>query len=166
VRARVDAARAVVATLVGRDPRTPVYPGSRLELGVLGGIGAVALLSITSAFAVSGSHIVLSTVAVLACGSFGAAGMASLQTRNRIALERASACDLVDAHRMAKEQSESLDLELGWLKALAAALRARAAFDGHKGEGGQLADLAKWRPDLTAVVEDVAKSSIVPPTAG
>jgi hypothetical protein len=47
--------------------------------------------------------------------------------------------------------------------ALSAALRAQRAFEGHKGEGGQLADLAKWRPDLEPVVVEVASSSIFPP---
>jgi hypothetical protein len=66
-------------------------------------------------------------------------------------------------HTLFPEQVASLELEVGWLRALAAALRARRAFDDHKGEGGQLAELARWRPDLTEVVVDVAKSSLIPP---
>ena len=52
------------------------------------------------------------------------------------------------------------------MRALQASLRARHAFDSHKGEGGQLAELAKWRPDLEAVVTEVAKFSLDPRAPG
>jgi hypothetical protein len=58
------------------------------------------------------------------------------------------------------EQSAALELEVGWLRALVAALRARRAFDAHRGEGGQLVELAQWRPDLEPFVAEVAKSSV------
>jgi hypothetical protein len=61
------------------------------------------------------------------------------------------------------EQAAALELEVGWLRTLSAALRARGAFDAHKAEGGQLAELASWRPDLEAAVVEVAKSSLVAP---
>ena len=157
------AALALVEAVHARPAGAINYAGSRLELAVLPAAGAAALLSSMFAFARQGDHVALSALAVIACGSFGAAAMASVQARRRLTSERQAAIDLVWFHTLFAEQSASLELEVGWLRALAAALRARAAFDGHKGEGGQLGELAKWRPDLTEVVADVAKSSIVPP---
>jgi hypothetical protein len=90
--------------------------------------------------------------------------MASVQARRRLTSERRAALDLVWFHTLFTEQASSLELEIGWLRALVAALRALQAFDAHKAEGGQLAELSKWRPDLKEVVADVAKSSIMPPS--
>jgi len=162
VRARGLAAIAVVEAARAR-PAGSGYAGSRVELVVLPSAGAAALLSSMFAFAREGAHIALSALAVIACGSFGAAVMASVQARRRITGERQAALDLVWFQTHFAEQAASLELEVGWLRALSAALRARRAFDTHKGEGGQLDELSKWRPDLTEVVADVAKSSIVPP---
>jgi hypothetical protein len=164
VRARGLAALPVVEAICSRAPGAASYAGSRLELAVLPAAGAAALLSLMFAFSLRGAHIALSALAVVACGSFGAAAMASVQARRRATHERRAMLDLVWFHTLFAEQTASLELEAGWLRALAAALRARHAFDSHKGEGGQLAELARWRPDLTEVVADVAKSSIVPPT--
>jgi hypothetical protein len=163
VRARGIAAVPVVEEVRARPAGSASYSGSRLELVLLPAAGAAALLSSMFAFARQGAHIALSALAVLACGSFGAAAMASVQARRRVTGERQAALDLVWFHTLFAEQAASLELEVGWLRALVAALRARRAFDTHKGEGGQLDELAKWRPDLTEVVIDVAKSSIVPP---
>jgi hypothetical protein len=162
-RARGIAAVSVVEAARGRPAGSGSYAGSRLELVVLPAAGAAALLSSMFAFARQGAHIALSALAVVACGSFGAAVMASVQARRRAAGERQAALDLVWFHTLFAEQAASLELEVGWLRALVAALRARRAFDTHKGEGGQLDELSKWRPDLSEVVADVAKSSIVPP---
>jgi hypothetical protein len=163
VRARWVAALPVVEAACARGPGATSYAGSRLELAILPAAGAAALLSSMFAFSLRGAHIGLSALAVFACGSFGAAVVASVQARRRATSERRAMIDLVWSHTLFGEQTSSLELEVGWLRALAAALRARHAFDAHKGEGGQLAELAKWRPDLTEVVADVAKSSIVPP---
>ncbi len=162
VRARGVAAQAFVLSEGARGGAAG-YAGSRMELIVLPTTGASALLSSMFAFSVQGTHLPLSILAVLACGSFGAAAMASVQARRRIYLERRATLDLVWSHKQTTEQSAALELELGWLRTLVAALRARRAFDAHKGEGGQLADLAKWRPDLLEVVADVARSSLGPP---
>lgn len=164
VRTRGQAARAVVLEgAQGRPLGQSKYAGSVAEFLVLPAIGAGALLSSMFAFARSGPHVLLSAVSVVACGSFGAAIVASVQARRRVVAERRSALDLVWHHTMHAEQARALDLEVGWLRALQASLRARRAFDAHKGEGGQLAELAKWRPDLEAVVAEVAKSSLAPP---
>jgi hypothetical protein len=166
VRSRGAAARAVVEGAPGRPLGESKYVNSVAEFLVLPAIGAGALLSSMLAFARSGPHVVLSAVSVIACGSFGAAIVASVQSRRRVAAEHRAALDVVWHHMMYDEQVRSLDLEVGWLRALQASLRARRAFDAHKGEGGQLAELAKWRPDLEAVVSEVAKSSLAPPEPG
>jgi len=164
VRSRGAAARLVLEGSQGRPLGESKYVGSVAEFLVLPSIGAAALLSSMLAFARSGAHILLSAVSVIACGSFGAAIVASVQARRRVSAERHAALDIVWHHTMYNEQASALDLEVGWLRALQAALRARRAFDSHKGEGGQLAELAKWRPDLEAVVSEVAKSSLAPPS--
>ena len=163
VRSRGAAARVVLEGSQGKPLGESKYVGSVAEFLVLPSIGAAALLSSMLAFARSGAHILLSAVSVIACGSFGAAIVASVQARRRVTAERHAALDVVWHHTMYNEQASALDLEVGWLRALQAALRARRAFDSHKGEGGQLAELAKWRPDLEAVVSEVAKSSLAPP---
>jgi hypothetical protein len=163
VRARGVAAWPTVQAVAARPADAASYAGSHLELALLPAIGAAALLSSMFAFSRQGTHMALSALAVIACGSFGAALMASVQARRRLAAERGAALDVVWFHTMFPEQVASLELEAGWLRALAAAFRARRAFDEHKGEGGQLAELARWRPDLAEVVVDVAKSSLVPP---
>jgi hypothetical protein len=63
-------------------------------------------------------------------------------------------------HALFREQTSAWELEVGWLRVLSAALRARRAFDDPRGEGGQLEELARWRPDLAAFVEEVAKSNV------
>jgi hypothetical protein len=166
VRDRAAAARPIIELMNARPLEVASYAGSRLELVVLPATGAAALLTSMFAFARHGAHIGLSALAVIACGSFGAAAMASVEGRRRAASERRAALDLAWFHTLFTEQAASLELEVGWLRALVAALRARHAFDAHKGEGGQLAELAKWRPDLKEVVADVAQSSLVPPPPG
>jgi hypothetical protein len=163
VLARGRAGRPLVDPVRGRPLGVAAYAGSRVEWIVLPSVGAGALLSSAFAFSMEKPPIALAAIAVLACGSFGAAAMASLQARRRASLELRAAIHVVWHHTLFAEQAASLDLEVGWLRALTAALRARAAFDAHKGEGGQLDELTKWRPDLKEVVADVAKSSIVPP---
>jgi hypothetical protein len=166
VRDRGQRAREILEGVQGRPLGESKYVGSVTEFLVLPAIGAGALLSSMFAFARSGPHVLLSALSVVACGSFGAAIVASVQARRRVVAERRAALDLVWHHTMHIEQTRALDLEVGWLRALQAALRARRAFDAHKGEGGQLAELAKWRPDLEPVVSEVAKSSLAPPEPG
>jgi len=165
VRSRGAAARVVLEGSQGKPLGESKYVGSVAEFLVLPSVGAAALLSSMLAFARSGSHLFLSAVSVIACGSFGAAIVASVQARRRVTAERHAALDVVWHHTMYNEQARALDLEVGWLRALQASLRARRAFDTHKGEGGQLSELAKWRPDLEAVVSEVAKSSLAPPSS-
>jgi hypothetical protein len=163
VLARGRAGRSIVDPARGRPLGLAPYAGSRAEWIAVPSAGAVALLSSAFAFSMEKPPIGLAGLAVLACGSLGAIAMASVQARRRAILERRAAIDVVWHHTLFTEQAASLDLEVGWLRALNASLRARAAFDAHKGEGGQLAELTKWRPDLKEVVADVAKSSLAPP---
>ncbi len=151
--------------LRGRPLGAFPYVGSRLELALLPAVSAAALLSLLLAFATPGAHPALSVLAVVACGTAASAIMVSVQSRRRAAAEVRAALDVVWHHAIFTEQASALELEVGWLRALSAALRAREAFDAHKGEGGQLDELAKWRPDLATVVAEVAKSSLERPFA-
>jgi hypothetical protein len=162
VRSRGVAARALIEPLRGTPLGLAPYAGSKVELAVLPSVGAVAVLSVMFAFARAGPHLALSALAALACGTFGVAAVASIHARRRATTERRAAIDVVWHHTFFTEQATSIDLEVGWMRALSAALRARKAFDAHKAEGGQLAELAKWRPDLEPVVGEVAKSSLAP----
>jgi hypothetical protein len=164
VRSRATAASALIESAQGRALGASSYGGSKLELLLLPTIGATALLA--SMFALAGAHG-RAAFGVFSAGGWSAFAVAiavSAFTRRRASKERRAAIDVVWHHTLFTEQTSSLDLEVGWLRALTAALRARGAFDGHKGEGGQLAELAKWRPDLEPVVAEVAKSSIAPPS--
>jgi hypothetical protein len=156
VRARGIDGRRILSAGVGRFGG---YAGSKLELVLLPSIAAAALLVSMFAFASAGMHAPLGAVAVLAWSGFGAAVTASVFTRRRVEMERRAAIDVVWHHLHFTEQVAALDLEAGWLRTLAAALRARRVFDAHEFEGGQLAELAAWRPDLEPIVVDVAKSN-------
>jgi hypothetical protein len=162
VRSRGLAAVTVLARARGRVPGAVPYVGSKLELVLLPTVGVTALLLSMFALASSWGRAVLGVMGALGWVGFAAVIAASLLTRQRVDVERRAAVDAVLYHTMFTEQAAALDLEVGWLRALAAALRAFKSFDTHKGEGGQLAELAKWRPDLEPVVEEVAKSSIFP----
>jgi hypothetical protein len=162
VRARGLAGHAVVESVRGSVGVRP-YAGSTRELVLVPGLGAAALLTSMFALSRTGPHAEntgLDALALLCCGCFVAAIIVSIHARRRARALRASAIDVAWHHAFFTEQSSILDLEVGWLRALAAALRAREAFDAHEGEGGQLAVLAKWRPDLEAVVAEVATTGV------
>jgi len=165
VRSRALAAHPVLARVRARAPGAVQYAGSKLELVLLPTFGAMALLM--SMFALASAHArgPLGVLSALGWLAFAAVIAASVLARQRADSERRAAVDAVWHHLLFTEQASALDLELGWLRALSAALRARRAFDAHKAEGGQLAELASWRPDLEPVVVEVAKSksSLVPP---
>jgi len=162
VRARGLAARRVLDRLRGRPPGLVPYAGSRLELIVVPAIGTCALLASAVTLASSGSRAAFGIVAVAGWVTFAAALGVSAFARQRASAERAAAIDAVWHHTLFSEQTSSLELEVGWLRALSAAMRARRAFDEHRGEGGQLDELAKRRPDLEPVVADVARSRTTP----
>ena len=147
----------------GRVPGAVPYAGSKLELVLLPTFGATALLVSMFALASTQARGPLGVLSALGWLAFAAVIAVSVLARQRADSERRAAVDAVWHHLLFTEQASALDLEVGWLRALSAALRARRAFDAHKAEGGQLAELASWRPDLEPVVIEVAKSSLVAP---
>lgn len=164
VRNRGRAALAVLERVVGRAPGAVPYVGSKLELVLLPIVGAAALL--LSMFALATTTQARAVLGILAASAWvGFAGVIaySVLQRQKADVERRAALEAAWHHVFFTEQASSLDLEVGWLRALVAALRARHVFDAHKGEGGHLAELSKWRPDLEPVVVEVAKSSLAPP---
>jgi hypothetical protein len=163
VRTRGLAAHRVLARVRGRAPGAVVYAGSKLELVLLPTFGALALLMSMFALASTQARGPLGVLSALGWLAFAAVIAASVLARQRADSERRAVVDAVWHHLLFTEQASALDLEMGWLRALSAALRARRAFDAHKAEGGQLAELASWRPDLEAVVVEVAKSTLAPP---
>lgn len=164
VRNRGRAALAVLEHLAGRAPGAVPYVGSKLELVLLPSVGAAALLLSMFALATTTqARAVLGILAASAWVAFAGVIAYSVLQRQKADVERRAALEAAWHHVFFTEQASSLDLEVGWLRALVAALRARRAFDAHKGEGGHLAELSKWRPDLEPVVVEVAKSSLAAP---
>jgi hypothetical protein len=163
VAARGQAAAAKLQRILGRAPGAVPYVGSKLELVLIPTVGAGALLLSMFALASTSAREPLGILAAACWVAFAGVIGASFVARQRGDLERRAAIDVMWHHTLFVEQSAALDLEVGWLRALSAALRSQRAFEGHKGEGGQLADLARWRPDLEPVVVEVASSSIFPP---
>lgn len=82
----------------------------------------------------------------------------NLWLRFRATLRKRANVALVARQAAVRSRCDSLDLEAGWLRALSAAFRARRAFEEHAGEGGQLAELSRWRPDLVETVAEVVRS--------
>jgi hypothetical protein len=146
----------------GRSPGAVPYVGSKLELVLLPTAGVAALLLSMFALASDAARTQLGVLAAVSWVAFAGIIGASFVARQRADGERRAVIDAVWHHTLFTEQSAALELEVGWLRALVAAFRAQRAFDAHKGEGGQLVELARWRPDLEPVVVEVAKSSIFP----
>jgi hypothetical protein len=123
-------------------------------------LGALAVLAVVYAHALHGESVARNAMALVGVLLFFGALAASALSRRRSAAERRAGLAWVWHHTMFAEQTSALELEAGWLRALVAALRARRAFDAHKGEGGQLRELARWRPDLEPFVAEAAKSRV------
>ena len=97
---------------------------------------------------------------------FTAALAVSVTTRRRARANREAAIDVVWHHVFFSEQASATELEVGWLRMLVAAMRARRAFENRRGARClQLIELAKWRPDLEPVVLEMAKSTVAIATA-
>jgi hypothetical protein len=159
---RGRAGRALLVRVRGRLPGAVPYAGSKAEKVLLPAFGAVTLLVSMFALASTRARGPLGVLSALGWLAFAAIIAVSVLVRQRADAERRAAVDATWQHALFKEQAAALDLEIGWLRVLAAALRVRTAFDAHKAEGGTLGELAKWRPDLEPVVAEVAKSSVVP----
>jgi hypothetical protein len=174
VRERGVAATSVLSRLGGRRPGEHPFPGSRAELILLPALGAAVLL--TTLFAISFSvadapafaTIACTVAAVIAWGLLIACASAAILLRRRLRAERQAILDLVWYWVFYKEQTEVVELEVGWVDALLESLKERRHFDERKGEGAELAELARWRPDLVEFVGEVAalgerRESMAPP---
>jgi len=136
------------------------YARSTLERVLDPVLGAIAVLSAVFARGSQWNGRPLNAVAAAAAALFFGALAASAVSRRRGAAERRAGLAWVWHHTLFAEQASALELEAGWLRALVAALRARRAFDAHRGEGGQLRELARWRPDLEPFVAEAARSRV------
>jgi hypothetical protein len=160
VAARGHAARGLVTRVGTRALGDVRYAGSKLELVLGPALAAAALLSVLFARATLWANHLVDVVAEGAVAFFVAALAASIASRRRGTAERRAGVAWVWHYTLFGEQTAALELEVGWLRALVAAMRARRAFDAHRGEGGQLAELTRWRPDLEPYVAEVAKLSV------
>jgi hypothetical protein len=160
VRAGGLAARSVLDRIGRRMPGAVSYVGSKAELVLLPVAGASALLISMFALALTSVRSALGVLSAAAWVAFAAVLALSVYARQRADRERRAALDAVWHHVLFTEQAVAVELEVGWLRALHAALKACRTFDEHKGEGGQLEELGKWRPDLEPVVQDVAKTTV------
>jgi len=162
VRAHGLAARPIIDAAGRRAPGAVAYVGSKAELVLLPVFGASALLLSMFALALTAARAPLGVLAAVGWVAFAGVIGVSVVARQRADRERRAAIDAVWHHVLFTEQAVAVELEVGWLRALHVALKARRAFDEREGEGGQLTELGKWRPDLEPVVLDVAKTSVGP----
>ena len=162
VRARGVAARTALGVVTaGRRIGHDSYAGTPVEKALLGGAGAVvavftfgALLAILTGHARLGTMVmpVVPPMLVIA----GVLFVVSWVARRKIRRERALAVDAVWHFTFSTERARAMEVEAGWLSALFEAFKARRSFDENKGEGKQIEDLKKWRPDLRDFVVEVA----------
>lgn len=159
VRASGLAARPVIDAVGRRTPGAIAYVGSKAEQVLLPVFGASALLVSMFALVLPSARGPLGVLAALGWVVFAGVIGVSVVARQRADRERRAAIDAVWHHILFSEQAVAVELEVGWLRALHVAMKARRLFDERDGEGGQLAELGRWRPDLEAVVLDVARAS-------
>ena len=143
VKERAAAARARLGGLtypIGRPPfvRTPLEAAA-----VVFACGGALVSSVLAV--VTGATGVAILALILWLAGIGAVA-AAVQLRARGASERAAAIDLVWEHLFTVDQAALLDVELGWLRALRDAFRARRAFDESKAEGKQIEDSQSLAP--------------------
>jgi hypothetical protein len=119
-----------------------------------------AIASLLFARAASWQSRRLDLTALVAVAFFLVGLTASIASRRHGAAQRRAGIAWAWHYRYFSEQAAALELEVGWLRALVAALRARQAFEANDGEGGQLIDLARWRPDLEPFVVEAAKTRV------
>ncbi len=136
------------------------YPGSQIELVLTTGLAGFAALSLLFARASSWHSRPLDALAATMATLLFAALATSIASRRRGKAERRAGIAWVWHYTFFTEQAVALESEAGWLRALVVAFRARRAFEAHKGEGGQLIELAKWRPDLEPFVAEAVRTRI------
>lgn len=156
IRERGLAARAVLGDVApARPPGHTPFIGSALEIALFVALGAGAAgATITALLAES---IGLGVIAGMAWLSLVAAAVLGVSLRRRARRERQAMVDAVWFFTFYLERTAAMEVEVGWTRALHEAFTARRAFDEKKGEGKQIEDLKKWRPDLRDFVVEVAR---------
>jgi hypothetical protein len=152
------AARPVVEAARARPLGDVRYAASTLEVVLSACLAFSAIASLLLARRASWQSHRLDVVALVAVSLFLVAVAASMGSRRHGAAQRRAGIAWVWHYKYFAEHAAAIELEAGWLRALVAALRARHAFDARDGEGGQLTDLARWRPDLEPFVAEAAKA--------
>jgi hypothetical protein len=160
IAAKGHAARPIVEAARARPLGDVRYAASTLEVVLSAVLAMSAIGSLLLARAASWQSRRLDLTALVAVGLFLVALTASVASRRHGTAQQRAAIAWVWHYKSFSEQAQALELEVGWLRALVAALRARQAFDAHGGEGGQLIDLARWRPDLEPFVAEAAKARV------
>jgi hypothetical protein len=154
---RGDEARKMLARVTDHPPGKHPWRGSRKEVISIPIAGGVTLL-----FAVFATTIGSGPLAILAGVTFSVFAALlgfSLFVRRRGRAEIAAAIDWVWHARMYGERTSVAELEAGWLRALVEAFRAVKSFDARAATGGQLRDFEAERPDLAAIVHEVARDT-------
>jgi hypothetical protein len=152
------AARPIVEAARARPLGDVRYAASTLEVVLSACLALSAIASLLLARSASWQSRRLDLVALVAVGLFLVGLAASIASRRHGSAQRRAGIAWVWHYKYFAERSAAIELEVGWLRALVAALRARHAFDARDGEGGQLVDLARWRPDLEPFVAEATKA--------
>jgi hypothetical protein len=163
VRVSGEAARALLSWTPARWPLGhPPFVGTPYELGAIAGAAVLALAATPlAALGVArgggAGAVVLAVLAALSWALAAAVVTASLWLRGRGRRELDAAVAAVWHAELHALRLRALDSEVGWLRALLDAFRARRTFDESKAEGKQIEGLKEWRPDLRDFVVEVAK---------
>jgi hypothetical protein len=155
-RARLDARRARTPPL-GVEPRPAGLPPVVWIAATGGAALLVTIAAVTSSIAQKRVAPVSVVLAVLMGGVFGVVLVLLLRARTIARHDREAAVAAAWRFVLFEEGTRAMESEVGWLRALALAFKARRTFDESKAEGKQIEDLKKWRPDLRDFVVEVAK---------
>ncbi len=154
---RGDAARSVLERSAGRSPGRHPWRGSRAELIAVPVAGGGTL--VLGLFAVTNGSGLFEALAALSFSILAALVGYSVSARRQERAEIAAAIDWVWHARMYGDRTNVADLEAGWLRALVDAQRALRSFDAGRAKGDQLRDFEAERPDLAAIVHEVARDT-------
>jgi len=158
-----DEARRMLARAAGREPGKHPWARSRLELTLIPVVGVAAVLFAGFAASLSkdseGTSRALAALATSSAVALAALIACSVIARRHEREEVAAALDWVWHARMYDERTRLAELEAGWLRALVDAHRAFERFASKAGTGGQLRDFETWRPDLVAMMQEVARDT-------
>jgi hypothetical protein len=154
---RGDEARRVLEQAKGRAPGKHPWHGSQLERLWVPIAGGITLLLGVLALAVGSGA--LGVLAGLSLGGLVSLFAYSFFARQQERAELAASVDWVWHARMYAERTQYAELEAGWLRALLDAQRALRSFEAGPATGGQLRDFETERPDLSEIVEEVARDT-------